>query len=131
MTSGSNFADDVARSDRGWIMTTRHNKPIGLDGSLRHEVGPGVDEATFLRRLEPKSKDAIEADIVAAFGQSVEASEADGPPSFVKLEENDLDFLWTCDGRSAKLELTELVLTTPPYQETGDGARIEYKPWAE
>lgn len=100
-------------------------KPVGVDGSLTHETGLGVDKRTFNRHVEPKQKDLIEADIAQAFETRAGASK------LVQLPENDLDFSWSRDGRDAKIEFTELVLAHPPYKEAGDSAVIQYKPWAE
>lgn len=112
-------------------MGRKHDKPVGLDGSLRHEVGPAIDERTFQRHVEPKPKDAIEADIAAAFRHAAQDGLGYGGITIRQLPENDLDFEWTQGDRVAKLEFTELVLENPPYRETGQSATIPYKPWAE
>lgn len=107
-----------------------HVKPVGLDGSLRHAVGPGIDERAFNRYVAPKAKDLIEADIATAFARMV-GENGGGLAQLEQLPENDLDFGWTHGDRKAKIELTELTLATPPYREKGQSALIYYKPWGE
>lgn len=107
-----------------------HDKPVGVDGSLTHQTGPDIDKRTFNRHVSPKPKSAIEADIADAFVRLISAVSGK-TPELIRLDENDLDFAWSLDGRKAKVELTELILANPPYQETGQSAVIYYKPWAE
>lgn len=109
---------------------TEHIKPVGVDGSLTHAVGPSIDERTFNRHVSPKAKDLIEADIAAAFTRLVTDDQA-GAGELVKLPENDLDFAWSQGDRNAKIEFTELTLATPPYLEKGQSAVVQYKPWGE
>lgn len=107
-----------------------HDKPVGIDGSLTHRVGPGVDERTFDRHISPAPKEKIEAVIAAAFADLVSQNGVDRAV-LTQLPENDLDFSWTQGERTAKIEFTELVLAAPPYREEGQSAIIRYKPWGE
>ncbi len=105
-------------------------KPVGKDGSLRHEIGPDIDKRTFERHLSPKEKHLLEADVAKAFRKSILDSTDAQSIELTQLDENDLDFLWELDGRRAKLEFTELILSNPPYRDEGDSAVIHYKPWS-
>ena len=107
-----------------------HVKPVGLDGSLRHIVGPDVDERTFNRHVSPKEKNLIEADIADTFARLV-ADEGGAAACLEQLPENDFDFSWSLGKRAAKIEFTELTLETPPYRNSGQSAVVHYKPWGE
>ena len=106
-------------------------KPVGKDGSLTHEVGPDIDKRTFTRHISPKEKDLLEADVAESFRKSIVDTTEAQSVVVTQLDENDLDFLWEVDGRKAKLEFTELILSNPPYRDNGDSAVIHCKSWSE
>lgn len=108
-----------------------HIKPVGTSVSLRHKTGLNIDERLKLRALSPSVKDSIELKVASAFEKNVLILNDGKAVELKQLDEDDLDFFCQEEGRVSKLELTELVLATPPYQEIGDTAKIEVPIFAD
>ncbi len=111
-------------------MTRKHIKPVGISGALHHANGPNIDERTFIRHIESREKNLIEIEIAEAF-RRLKSENQKNSATIKQLPENDLDFLWEQNGRTAKIELTELILENPPYKDNAQSAIIHYKPWGE